>query len=323
MEKIVVIGGAGYLGSKLVPALLNSGYAVHVIDPLWFGNYLPIHDNLIISPSGVQEVSPIEFQGASAVIFLGGISNDPMVGLAPGKSFEYNVAHPLYAAHVAKQAGVPLFIFASSCSVYGNLNGATGTVDTPIKVNYPYGVAKYSAEQGLMAMMSDPFKVIIFRMGTLSGYSPRMRFDLLLNTFYKNAILDRTIKITSAEINRPILDINDAVVHYCNAVIYPDTYKSVENIYSANGNLLEFARYVRSWFAEKLNVTISIENKMEADMRNYRAGNMDAREKSLKTCVYDILDELYDKTPPGSINFHDAKHYNVEVFKALLKEERL
>ena len=115
--KILVAGGAGYVGSALVPKLLERGYDVTVVDLLWFGNNLPSEVPVVCKD--LMEIRPDELKGVDQVIFLGGLSNDPMAEYSPGKNFVSNAAAPAYLAYAAKQAGVRRFIYAGSCSVYG------------------------------------------------------------------------------------------------------------------------------------------------------------------------------------------------------------
>src|SRR5262245_49415307 len=115
--KILLAGGAGYIGSALVPKLLDRGYDVDVIDLLWFGNNLPKKANII--QKDIFKLEEAELKSYEQVIFLAGLSNDPMAEFSPGKNFISNAAAPAYLGYLAKRAGVKRFIYAGSCSVYG------------------------------------------------------------------------------------------------------------------------------------------------------------------------------------------------------------
>ena len=115
--KILIAGGAGYIGSFLVPVLLERGYDIDVIDLMWFGNNLPDKVNLI--QKDLFDCKAEDLKKYDQIIFLAGLSNDPMAEFDPSMNFVYNAALPSYLAYIAKMAGVKRFVYASSCSVYG------------------------------------------------------------------------------------------------------------------------------------------------------------------------------------------------------------
>jgi nucleoside-diphosphate-sugar epimerase len=115
--KILVAGGAGYIGSVLVPKLVARGYDVDVVDLLWFGSTLP--PEVRVMRRDVLDLTQEELTGYDTVVFLAGLSNDPMAEYSPGKNFIFNAASPAYLAYIAKRARVRRFVYASSCSVYG------------------------------------------------------------------------------------------------------------------------------------------------------------------------------------------------------------
>src|SRR5690349_14204058 len=112
---ILVAGGAGYVGSALIPKLLERGYGVDVVDLFWFGNHLDPDVGIVKKDIFDLQVSDLE--GCEQVLFLAGLSNDPMAGFSPSKNFIFNAAAPAYLAYTAKLAGVRRFVYASSCSV--------------------------------------------------------------------------------------------------------------------------------------------------------------------------------------------------------------
>lgn len=265
MSNILVVGGAGYVGSALVPALLDK-HNVTVMDTFWFGDHLPKHANLVRIAKDARDITRNDLVGIDIVIYLAGLSNDPMSEMLPEKCFIYNTAMPLHCAMTAKSTGVKKFIFASSCSVYGYSPEREMEVTAPIHCNYPYGVSKYAAEQGLLALNDDYFTVIALRKGTISGYSPRMRFDLLINTMYKNVMKEGVIRINNPELRRPILYIQDAVSVYCRCVNEP-IHGGVYNVISYNTTLGCIARDVKEWCKKPVDMKVSF----VGDMRSYNA----------------------------------------------------
>src|SRR5207302_6643158 len=116
-----------------------------------------------------------DLAGYDQVVFLAGLSNDPMAEYAPSKNFIYNAAAPAYLAYIAKKADVKRYIYASSCSVYGYTDNELFDETKPVSSSYPYGISKLQGEQAVMNLVGDKFSVIALRKGTASGFSPRMR----------------------------------------------------------------------------------------------------------------------------------------------------
>ena len=145
--KILIAGGAGYVGSALVPKLLDRGYQVDVVDLFWFGNHLPPETGIIrkdIFDINVQDLEPYQ-----QVIFLAGLSNDPMAEFSPSENFIFNAAAPAYLAYIAKKANVKRYVYASSCSVYGYTDNELFDETRPVSSSYPYGISKLQGEQAV------------------------------------------------------------------------------------------------------------------------------------------------------------------------------
>src|SRR5688500_12761800 len=163
--RILIAGGAGYIGSVLTPKLLARGYEVDVVDLLWFGNHLP--PNVRIIQKDILDLRDEDLKGYDQVIFLAGLSNDPMADFSPAKNFVYNAACPAFLAYRAKRAGVRRFIYASSCSVYGYTVNELYDEHSPAVSAYPYGISKLQGEFAAMQMRDDDFSVIAYRKGTV------------------------------------------------------------------------------------------------------------------------------------------------------------
>ena len=188
MKKVLVAGGAGYIGSLLAKELLKKKYDVTVVDSLWFGNFLPKQVNL--KQKSIIDLTEEELRGQDVVIFMAGVSNDPMADYSPSVNFVENCAVPSYLAYMSKRAGVKRFIYASSCSVYGYTANNLMDENSPVSPQYPYGISKLAIENMIMNMEDSNFKPISLRKGTVGGYSPRMRFDLVVNAMTKTALTD-------------------------------------------------------------------------------------------------------------------------------------
>ena len=138
--RVLIAGGAGYVGSALIPHLLERGYSVDVVDLFWFGNALPVETGIV--NKDLFEVTVADLKDYDQVIFLAGLSNDPMAEYSPSKNFVYNAAAPAYMAYTAKKAGVKRYIYASSCSVYGYTVNELLDETRPVACSYPYGISK-------------------------------------------------------------------------------------------------------------------------------------------------------------------------------------
>lgn len=188
--KILIAGGAGFIGSVLIPKVLDRGYNVDVVELFWFGNYLPTAVGIV--QKDIFELSVDDLKGYEQVIFLAGLSNDPMAEHSSSKNFIFNAAAPAYLAYIAKKAGVKRYVYASSCSVYGYTENELYDETRPAVCAYPYGISKLQGEQAALQLQDAKFSVISLRKGTACGYSPRMRLDLIINTMFKSAMRDRT-----------------------------------------------------------------------------------------------------------------------------------
>ncbi len=235
--KLLIAGGAGYLGSVLIPKLLDRGYNVAVVDLFWFGNHLP--GEVDILRKDIFDIDAEDLAEFDQAVFLAGLSNDPMAEYSPSKNFIYNAAAPAYLAYIAKKAGLRRYVYASSCSVYGYTDNELFDESRPVSSSYPYGISKLQGEQAVMNLADDQFSVIALRKGTVSGYSPRMRLDLIINTMFKTAVCERRIMVNNPSIWRPILSIEDA------ANAYIRRSKRVPRFQEPSTLLQEITRWVR------------------------------------------------------------------------------
>ena len=266
--KILVAGGGGYLGSVLIPRLLDRGYDVDVVELFWFGNHLPSQVGIL--NKDIFHVSVKDLERYDQVMFLAGLSNDPMAEYSPSKNFVLNAAAPAYLGYIAKIAKVKRYIYASSCSVYGYTENELYDESRPVGSSYPYGISKLQGEQAALQLTNDDFSVICLRKGTISGYSPRMRLDLIVNTMFKTALRDGVVIVNNPSIWRPILSIEDAATAYIRAVEANAKISGVFNLASGNYTVGEVADVVRSRIEERMNVRVNLSIKHVQDFRNYK-----------------------------------------------------
>src|ERR1700690_4025693 len=153
--RLLIAGGAGYLGSALIPKLLERQYTVDVVDLFWFGNNLPPETGVL--NKDIFDLSVADLAGYDQVVFLAGLSNDPMAEYSPSKNFIFNAAAPAFLAYMAKKAGVRRYIYASSCSVYGYTENELYDESRPVGSMYPYGISKLQGEQAAIQLGDSTF----------------------------------------------------------------------------------------------------------------------------------------------------------------------
>lgn len=315
--KILVAGGAGYIGSILVPRLINRGYQVDVVDLLWFGNHLPEEINLI--QRNVFDLTEDDLRDYEQVIFLAGLSNDPMAEYSPGENFTLNAAAPAFLGYIAKRAGVKRYVYASSCSVYGYTSNEFYSEESPTVSNYAYGISKLQGERAAMQLVDDGFSVICLRQGTVCGYSPRMRLDLVINTMFRHALTDLTITVNNPAIWRPILSIQDAATAYIRSVEANLSISGVFNVASGNYTLGELGDLVKSIVEETLGLTLTLNIRHFHDLRNYKVSIEKARSILSFKPGQDgasIVRELLGHREAFS-DFDNPNYHNIQMFKLM------
>ena len=305
---------------RLIPALLERGYEMDVVDLKWFGVHLP--EEVSVVDKDILRCQVDDLAGYEQVIFLAGLSNDPMAEFDPAMNFVANAAIPSYLAYLAKLAGVRRVIYASSCSVYGYTVNELYDEDAPAtSSSYPYGISKLQGEQGVLQMADDTFSAIALRKGTICGYSPRMRFDLVVNTMYKTCVQDGRIVVNNASLWRPILDMRDAVSAYLRAIQADYSVSGVFNVASDNYTVGQMGDMVKDQMERLLERRIDIEIKHIEDLRNYKVEIGRARTVlgfEPARNVTDIIDDLHEhRSEYGDLD--DDRFYNIRVFRQLLE----
>jgi len=301
----------------LIPKLLDRGYKVDVVDLFWFGNHLPRQVGIL--NKDIFQLSEEDLDPYDQVVFLAGLSNDPMAEYSPSKNFVFNAAAPSYLAYMAKKAKVKRYIYASSCSVYGYTENELYDETRPVSSSFPYGISKLQGEQAALQLTDENFSVIALRKGTISGYSPRMRFDLIINTMFKHAMKDHTITINNPSIWRPILSIQDAVTAYIRAIEANHKISGVFNIASGNYTVGEVGDLVKSAIEERLGMSIHLIINHIQDFRNYKVSVEKAKNvlsfhpsHDLKSIVADLIANI------GKFQDWDNPLYsNISTFRSI------
>lgn len=314
MKKILIAGGAGYIGTRLSNELHERGYNVVVWDLLWFGKFLNKEIKLV--KKDIFLIDDTFLRGFDCVIFLAGVSNDPMAEYSPSLSFIYNASCPSFLAYMSKKAGVPRFIYASSCSIYGNTGTKLNKESSLAMSDFPYGLSKLQGEFPVWTMQDKNFSVICLRMGTVSGFSSRMRFDLLVNTIYMRAITEGKIVVDKSKVWRPIFAMSDVVDVYIKAIEAKSYITGVFNASSGNYSLEEVVEIVRKYFKERHGINLGVQVVNIENVRTYKVNTQKIKrilKVDFKGTVESILEEL-DKNIGKNFDFSNDKYFNVRMF---------
>jgi nucleoside-diphosphate-sugar epimerase len=214
IHHVLVIGGAGYIGSMLCRELLRRGYSVRVLDALLYGQEslaeLADHPRFQLVEGDSRDVSAVcrAMLDMDAVIHLGELVGDPACALDEKLTLEINLAATRMVAEAAQGCGVKRFVYASSCSVYGASDEVSDerSVLRPVSL---YARAKIGAEQLLLGLNGADFHPVILRFATVYGLSPRPRFDLVVNLLTAKAVRDSEIPIFGGDQWRPFVHVAD------------------------------------------------------------------------------------------------------------------
>ena len=299
-RKILVTGGAGYVGSALVPRMVREGYAVNVLDLYLYG------DDVLSEVRGAPGLTEIKgdirdrnllaraAKGCDMVIHLACISNDPSYDLDPalGKSINYDAFLDL--VDISKKAGVKRFVYASSSSVYGIKEDLDVTEDLPLDPLTDYSKYKAMCEEVLLSAGSERFVPLIFRPSTVCGYAPRLRLDVVVNILTNHAFHNRKIKVFGGEQLRPNLHITDMVDAYMQALMWADTdiFNKIYNVGYMNHTVLELGEMVRSTVGKTLGEEIGLEVVPTDDNRSYHVSSQKIQRELGFAPKYTIIDAI-------------------------------
>jgi len=211
-QLVLVAGGAGYIGSVLCKRLLDRGYRVRILDRFYWGRgpIGAILDQVEIVEADVRDMPATAFDGVDAVINLAGLSNDPTAEYDPEANWQMNAVATETLGRTCIERDVERVVFASSCSLYDGMPPGMHDETADIKPRGAYATSKRYGEEALIDLVSEGLCPVMMRNGTVYGYSPRMRFDLVVNTFVKDALLRGKLSLHGGGwMWRPLVDVRD------------------------------------------------------------------------------------------------------------------
>ena len=329
-ERVLVTGGAGYCGSRLVPQLLRSGYKLTVYDIMYFGDdFLPKDSpNLTIVQGDIRDTKRLSnaMAGHDAVVSLACISNDASFELDENLSTSVNFEafEPMVLA--AKNAGVKRFLYASSSSVYGVSDQPNVTEDHPLVPLTLYNKYKGMCEPLLNKHVDDNFTGVTFRPATVCGYAPRQRLDLSVNILTNHAVNKNRITVFGGSQLRPNLHIQDyidAVEMFLEAPA-AKIQGEIFNVGYQNLSLTEIAKLVRKVVIDEFpdRADLEIVTTPSDDLRSYHI-NSDKVNRvlgfqprhTIEDAVRELCAAFRDNLLPNS--FEDDAYFNVKRLQRL------
>ena len=319
-KRVLVIGGAGYIGSALVPRLLESGYRVRVLDLLLFGEG-PIqgfarHPDFELVRADYRQVDRLvdAMEGVDMVVHLGGLVGDPACSVDERLTTEVNLDFTRLIAEVAKGVHVSRFVFASSCSVYG---ASDEVLDENSQLNPVslYARSKIASENILFEMASPEFAPVMLRFGTIYGLSGRSRFDLVVNLLSAKAVVDGQITVFGGDQWRPFVHVDDAA-RAVQMVIEAPPEKVRNEIFNVgsdeqNATLGDVGRTIQRLVPS----AEYIDSGRDGDRRNYRVDFAKIREQLGFTPEWTLergIQQVIDAIRTGTIkDYKDPMYSNV------------
>ena len=323
LKNILVTGGAGYVGSALVPKLLGKGYKVTVLDLLIYGEkVLKFHKNLTLVKGDIRNKKLLEkiLVNIDAVVHLACISNDPSFELNKklGQDINFNAFEPL--VKIAKKNGVKRFIYASSSSVYGVKSQKNVNEETSLEPLTDYSRFKAECEKVLFSYQSLDFTTSTIRPATVCGYAPRQRLDLVVNILTNLAYHKRQITIFGGQQLRPNIHIDDMVDAY---LLFLECEESkiagkVFNVGYENHTVIQLGEDVKSVIGKDVKLILS----QTDDNRSYHISSDKIKQelgfvpkKNIKDAVQDLVDAFEKKLLPNPLK--NEIYFNIQRMKSI------
>jgi nucleoside-diphosphate-sugar epimerase len=272
--RVLVTGHKGFIGAVMVPMLKESGVDVVGMDTGFYEDcwFAPSSISVAEIRRDIRDAEIGDVEGFDAIVHLAALSNDPLGDFDPQLTYDINHQATVHLARVARQAGVPKFLFSSSCSNYGAAGDELLTESAPFNPVTPYGISKVRAEQELVTLANDDFSPVLLRSATAYGVSPQLRCDIVLNNLTAWAVCTGQVRVKSDGTPwRPIVHVEDICRAFLAALEAPRevVHAQAFNVAQTDGNyrIRELAEIVRQTVP---GCVVEFAEGASPDTRNYR-----------------------------------------------------
>ncbi len=308
---ILLTGGCGFVGTVLTKKLLDEGHKVTVVDIMWFGNFLPEHENLTVIKEDVRNADKVPMEGMDAVLHLANVANDPCSDLNPKLSWEVNALATKFLVERAIDYGVKQFVYASSGSVYGVKDEPEVTEELSLVPISDYNKTKMISERVLLSY-KDKIAIQVIRPATVCGVSPRMRLDLSVNMLTMQALKNGKITVFGGNQTRPNINLKDMIRVYLHFLEQGDKLQGIYNAGFENISILDIAERV----VEKIPAEIIVTGSN--DPRSYRLSSKKllATGFEQKYTVDDAIKEVIEAYQSGNLKDEEGC-YNIKTMKKI------
>ena len=318
-RSILITGGAGYVGSVLTKKLVNQNFNVHVLDSLIFGkdgiSDLITKGSIKLSNFDIRDTDELQnsLNDIDCVVHLAAIVGEPLCKKIPTAARQINEFATKNLINLCKSSGVKRFIFASTCSNYGSSSEIVNE-DSPLQPLSLYSECKVNSEKFILNKNSEKFETCVLRFATAHGLSPRMRFDLLLQEFLRDALVENKITIFGQDFWRPLVHVQD-MTDACISTINGTTQQIAGQVYNVGGNNENYTKISLAKIIQKFLPSTEIEIiDSKTDPRNYKVSFEKIKNNlnfSTKNTVEDSVKEILAKVNSGNLDPKDSEFSNI------------
>ena len=298
-QTVLITGGGGYIGCVLTGRLLDRGYNVRILDRLYWGEE-PLESfagRIELLLGDVRDIPGEALDDVDGVIHLAGLSNDPTAEYDPEANWQMNAVATESLGRACVERGIERVVFASSCSLYDGLPPGTHDEGAAVRPSGAYATSKAYGEQALLGLIDDGLCPVILRNGTVYGFSPRMRYDLVVNTFVKDALLEERLRLHGGGwMWRPLVDVRDVSDAMIAALEAPAEAARGEvfNCLHSNYQIRELAMLVAG-SVQLLGRTVSLEEVPAPTLtRDYECANAKLTERLGFTPCRSVVEAVSD-----------------------------
>ena len=332
--KVLVTGGEGYIGSVAVSELLQKGYAVKVFDKLYFGKeHLEKEgygSRIELIQGDIRKFDTNLLKDVGAIVHLAGLSNDPTAEFNPKANMEINCEGTLALAQAAMSMGINRFTYSSTASIYDKGLRSNDELQDELSKVEPiaaYSNSKYEGERALISLMAENknFCPVILRQGTVYGQSPRMRYDLVVNTMVKNAFLNGRIKAFCGGTQwRPLVDVKDvARAHIaCLEARTEDIKGEIFNVVYDNYQMLDLAHRVKEALKGTKDVEVDVDYTEGRIDRSYRISKEKLEERLKFRYQVSVEQSVKNMAKKIKKDLENPIYYNIKWLELLSDMEK-